>query len=594
MVVSPEHAILKEWLEKGIIKNADAVKAYQAEAARKSDFERSELNKEKTGVQLEGVRGINPVNDKEIPIFISDYVLATYGTGAIMAVPAHDTRDWEFAKKFGLPIIEVVKGSTPSNLDEAAFTDVATGTLVNSGFLDGLSVTDAKKKMIEWLEANGKGRDKVNYKLRDWVFSRQRYWGEPIPMVKCEKCGWQPLPESSLPLTLPDITDFEPGPDGESPLARHTDWVRTTCPCCGGPATRETDTMPQWAGSSWYFLRYMDPHCKDALASKEALEYWSPVDWYNGGMEHTTLHLLYSRFWHKFLYDIGVVPSPEPYQKRTAHGMILGLNPHSFVNLPAEEQEKLLKEYGSQKAAEKALEEKYGEMARHPIVKMSKSLGNVINPDEVVDQYGADTMRLYEMFMGDFEQAAPWQTSAIAGCNRFLDRVWALSDKLVEGEGYRPQLETLLHQTIKKVGADIEGLKMNTAIAQLMTLVNALYDNGGATRAEFETVVQLLNPFAPHMTEELWEKLGHSHDEQLAYYPWPKYEEAKCVESTVEIAVQVNGKVKARLKVAADITSADAIAAAKADPAVAEALSGKTVVKEIYVKGRLVNLAVKG
>ena len=577
MVVSPEHAILKEWLEKGIIKNADAVKAYQAEAARKSDFERSELNKEKTGVQLEGVRGINPVNDKEIPIFISDYVLATYGTGAIMAVPAHDTRDWEFARKFGLPIIEVVKGSTPSNLDEAAFTDVATGTLVNSGFLDGLSVTDAKKKMIEWLEANGKGRDKVNYKLRDWVFSRQRYWGEPIPMVKCEKCGWQPLPESSLPLTLPDITDFEPGPDGESPLARHTDWVKTTCPCCGGPATRETDTMPQWAGSSWYFLRYMDPHCKDALASKEALEYWSPVDWYNGGMEHTTLHLLYSRFWHKFLYDIGVVPSPEPYQKRTAHGMILGLNPHSFVNLPAEEQEKLLKEYGSQKAAEKALEEKYGEMARHPIVKMSKSLGNVINPDEVVDQYGADTMRLYEMFMGDFEQAAPWQTSAIAGCNRFLDRVWALSDKLVEGEGYRPQLETLLHQTIKKVGADIEGLKMNTAIAQLMTLVNALYDNSGATRAEFETVVQLLNPFAPHMTEELWEKLGHSHDEQLAYYPWPKYEEAKCVESTVEIAVQVNGKVKARLKVAADITSEDAIAAAKADPAVAEALSGKTV-----------------
>jgi len=594
MVVSPEHAILKEWLEKGIIKNADAVKAYQAEAARKSDFERSELNKEKTGVQLEGVRGINPVNDKEIPIFISDYVLATYGTGAIMAVPAHDTRDWEFARKFGLPIIEVVKGSTPSNLDEAAFTDVATGTLVNSGFLDGLSVTDAKKKMIEWLEANGKGRDKVNYKLRDWVFSRQRYWGEPIPMVKCEKCGWQPLPESSLPLTLPDITDFEPGPDGESPLARHTDWVKTTCPCCGGPATRETDTMPQWAGSSWYFLRYMDPHCKDALASKEALEYWSPVDWYNGGMEHTTLHLLYSRFWHKFLYDIGVVPTAEPYQKRTAHGMILGLNPHSFVNLPAEEQEKLLKEYGSQKAAEKALEEKYGEMARHPIVKMSKSLGNVINPDEVVDQYGADTMRLYEMFMGDFEQAAPWQTSAIAGCNRFLDRVWALSDKLVEGEGYRPQLETLLHQTIKKVGADIEGLKMNTAIAQLMTLVNALYDNGGATRAEFETVVQLLNPFAPHMTEELWEKLGHSHDEQLAYYPWPKYEEAKCVESTVEIAVQVNGKVKARLKVAADITSEDAIAAAKADPAVAEALSGKTVVKEIYVKGRLVNLAVKG
>ena len=594
MVVSPEHAMVKQWLDNGTIQNAEAVKAYQAEAARKSDFERSELNKEKTGVKLEGVMGINPVNDKEIPIFISDYVLATYGTGAIMAVPAHDTRDWEFAKKFGLPIIEVVKGNTPSNLDEAAFTDVATGTLVNSGFLDGLSVADAKKKMVEWLESSGKGKDKVNYKLRDWVFSRQRYWGEPIPMVKCEKCGWQPLPESSLPLTLPDITDFEPGPDGESPLARHTDWVKTTCPCCGGPATRETDTMPQWAGSSWYFLRYMDPHCKDALASKEALEYWSPVDWYNGGMEHTTLHLLYSRFWHKFLYDIGVVPSPEPYQKRTAHGMILGLNPHSFVNLPAEEQDKLLKEYGSQKAAEKALEEKYGEMARHPIVKMSKSLGNVINPDEVVDTYGADTMRLYEMFMGDFEQAAPWQTSAIAGCNRFLDRVWALSDKLVEGEGYRPQVETLMHQTIKKVGADIEGLKMNTAIAQLMTLVNTLYDNGGATKAEYETVVQLLNPFAPHMTEELWEKLGHSHDEQLAYYPWPQYEEAKCVEAMVEIAVQVNGKVKARLKVAADITSEDAIAAAKAEPAVAEALAGKTIAKEIYVKGRLVNLAVKG
>ena len=594
MVVSPEHAMVKQWLDNGTIRNAEAVKAYQAEAARKSDFERSELNKEKTGVKLEGVMGINPVNDKEIPIFISDYVLATYGTGAIMAVPAHDTRDWEFAKKFGLPILEVVKGNTPSNLDEAAFTDVATGTLVNSGFLDGLSVADAKKKMVEWLESSGKGKDQVNYKLRDWVFSRQRYWGEPIPMVKCEKCGWQPLPESSLPLTLPDITDFEPGPDGESPLARHTDWVRTTCPCCGGPATRETDTMPQWAGSSWYFLRYMDPHCKDALASKEALEYWSPVDWYNGGMEHTTLHLLYSRFWHKFLYDIGVVPSPEPYQKRTAHGMILGLNPHSFVNLPAEEQEKLLKEYGSQKAAEKALEEKYGEMARHPIVKMSKSLGNVINPDEVVDTYGADTMRLYEMFMGDFEQAAPWQTSAIAGCNRFLDRVWALSDKLVEGEGYRPQVETLMHQTIKKVGADIEGLKMNTAIAQLMTLVNTLYDNGGATKAEYETVVQLLNPFAPHMTEELWEKLGHSHDEQLAYYPWPQYEEAKCVEAMVEIAVQVNGKVKARLKVAADIASEDAIAAAKAEPAVAEALAGKTIAKEIYVKGRLVNLAVKG
>ena len=592
MVISPEHPLLKSWQPH--IKNWDAVAAYQEEAARKSDFERGELNKEKTGVRLEGVEAINPVTHKPLPLFVSDYVLMGYGTGVVMGVPGHDQRDWEFAKKFGLPIIEVVKGNTPSDLDKEAFTDVATGTLVNSDFLNGLSVEDAKNKMYAWLEENGKGHKQVNFKLRDWVFSRQRYWGEPIPMVYCDKCGWVPLPESELPLRLPEIKDFEPGENGESPLARHTEWVSTTCPCCGAPAKRETDTMPQWAGSSWYFLRYMDPHCKDALASKEALEYWSPVDWYNGGMEHTTLHLLYSRFWHKFLYDIGAVPSPEPYQKRTAHGMILGLNPHSFVNLPAEEQEKLLKEYGSQKAAEKALEEKYGEMSRHPIVKMSKSLGNVINPDEVVDQYGADTMRLYEMFMGDFEQAAPWQTSAIAGCNRFLDRVWTLSDKLVEGEGYRPQVETLMHQTIKKVGADIETLKMNTAIAQLMTLVNALYDNGGATKAELETVVQLLNPFAPHMTEELWEKLGHSHDEQLAYYPWPKYEEAKCVESTVEIAVQVNGKVKARLKVAADIDAAAAIAAAKADPAVAAALEGKQLVKEIYVKGRLVNLAVKG
>ena len=594
MVLSPENTQLAGWMEQGIIKNAAEVKAYQAEAARKSDFERTEINKDKTGVRLDGVMGINPVNGQEIPIFISDYVLATYGTGAIMAVPAHDTRDWEFAKKFGLPIVEVVKGKTASDLEKEAFTDVATGTLVNSGFLNGLPVRDAQEKMIAWLEENGKGHKKVNYKLRDWVFSRQRYWGEPIPMVKCEKCGWQPLPESSLPLTLPDIVDFEPGPDGESPLARHTDWVKTTCPCCGGPAVRETDTMPQWAGSSWYFLRYMDPHNKDAIASKEALEYWSPVDWYNGGMEHTTLHLLYSRFWHKFLYDIGVVPTAEPYQKRTSHGMILGLNPHNFANLPADEQKKLLEEYGSQKAAEKALEEKYGEMARHPVVKMSKSLGNVVNPDDVVDAYGADTMRLYEMFMGDFEQAAPWQTSAIAGCNRFLDRVWGLSEKLVEGEGYRPAIETLMHQTIKKVGSDIEGLKMNTAIAQLMTLVNALYDNGGATKAEYETLVQLLNPFAPHMTEELWEKLGHPHTEQLAYYPWPSYDEAKCVEATVEIAVQVNGKVKARLTVPAGITAEDAIAAAKAEPAVAAALEGKNLVKEIYVKGRLVNLAAKG
>ena len=552
MVVSPEHDIVKKWMESGVITNTAEVKAYQEEAARKSDFERTELNKEKTGVKLQGVMGVNPVNSKEIPIFISDYVLATYGTGAIMAVPAHDTRDWEFAKKFGLPIIEVVKGKTESDLDKEAFTDVATGTLVNSGFLDGLSVTDAKAKMVTWLEENGKGRDKVNYKLRDWVFSRQRYWGEPIPMIYCEKCGWQPVSEDQLPLQLPDITDYEPGPDGESPLARHTEWVNTTCPCCGGPARRETDTMPQWAGSSWYFLRYMDPHNNDALAGKEALEYWAPVDWYNGGMEHTTLHLLYSRFWHKFLYDIGVVPCPEPYAKRTSHGMILGENNE----------------------------------------KMSKSRGNVVNPDEIVDTYGADTMRLYEMFMGDFQQAAPWKTSSIAGCKRFLERVWGLSENILEGEGYRAELETLFHQTIKKVGEDIENLKQNTAIAQLMTLVNALIASGGVTRDEYSTLLLLLNPFAPHMTEELWQQLGH--ETQIAYSKWPVYDEAKCVEATIDLAVLVNGKVRAHLNVPADIEAADAIAQAKDNASVAAEIAGKTVVKEIYVKGKLVNLAVKG
>ena len=552
MVVSPEHDIVKKWMESGIITNTAEVKAYQEEAARKSDFERTELNKEKTGVKLQGVMGVNPVNSKEIPIFISDYVLATYGTGAIMAVPAHDTRDWEFAKKFGLPIIEVVKGKTESDLDKEAFTDVATGTLVNSGFLDGLSVTDAKAKMVTWLEENGKGRDKVNYKLRDWVFSRQRYWGEPIPMIYCEKCGWQPVSEDQLPLQLPDITDYEPGPDGESPLARHTEWVNTTCPCCGGPARRETDTMPQWAGSSWYFLRYMDPHNNDALAGKEALEYWAPVDWYNGGMEHTTLHLLYSRFWHKFLYDIGVVPCPEPYAKRPSHGMILGENNE----------------------------------------KMSKSRGNVVNPDEIVDTYGADTMRLYEMFMGDFQQAAPWKTSSIAGCKRFLERVWGLSENILEGEGYRAELETLFHQTIKKVGEDIENLKQNTAIAQLMTLVNALIASGGVTRDEYSTLLLLLNPFAPHMTEELWQQLGH--ETQIAYSKWPVYDEAKCVEATIDLAVLVNGKVRAHLNVPADIEAADAIAQAKDNASVAAEIAGKTVVKEIYVKGKLVNLAVKG
>ena len=532
MVVSPEHAYVQKWIDAGLLKNVDEVRAYQAEAARKSDFERTELNKDKTGVRIDGVEAVNPVNGKVVPIFISDYVLATYGTGAIMAVPAHDQRDWEFATKFGLPIVEVVQGETPSDLSQSAFTDVATGTLVNSGFLDGLSVEDAKEKMYAWLEENHKGHKQVNFKLRDWVFSRQRYWGEPIPMVYCEKCGWQPLPESELPLRLPEIKDFEPGPDGESPLARHTEWVNTTCPCCGGPAKRETDTMPQWAGSSWYFLRYCDPHNPDAIASKEALDYWSPVDWYNGGMEHTTLHLLYSRFWHKFLYDIGVVPTREPYKKRTSHGMILGLNPHSFVNLPDEEQKKLLAEYGSEKAARAHLVEEYGEMAEHPIVKMSKSLGNVVNPDDVVDEYGADTLRLYEMFVGDFEKAAPWNTSSIKGCKRFLERIWGLSDKIVAGEGIRPAVEATAHRTIKKVGEDIDALKANTAIAQLMIYVNTLYDNGGATRAEYEVLLQLLNPFAPHMTEELWQQLGH--ETQLAYTPWPQYDEAKCVEQTIE------------------------------------------------------------
>ena len=545
MVISPEHALLKAWLEKGIIKNADAVKAYQAEAARKSDFERSELNKEKTGVQLDGVMGINPVNEKEIPIFISDYVLSTYGNGAIMAVPAHDTRDWEFAKKFGLPIIEVVKGNTPSNLDEAAFTDVATGTLVNSGFLNGLSVVDAKKKMITWLEENGKGRDKVNYKLRDWVFSRQRYWGEPIPMVHCDKCGWQPLPESSLPLTLPDITDFEPGPDGESPLARHKDWVKTTCPCCGGPATRETDTMPQWAGSSWYFLRYMDPHCKDALASKEALKYWLPVDWYNGGMEHVTRHMIYSRFWHKFLYDIGEVPTPEPYAKRTAQGLILGPD---------------------------------GE-------KMSKSRGNVIDPNDVVDVYGADVLRVYVLFMGDYEQAAPWNDSSMKGCKRFLDRVWNLQNMLVRGDEYSDELRTSMHKTIKKVSEDIEKMRFNTAIAAMMSLINEITANGKINDAEMKSLLILLNPFAPHITEEMYNSLGYG---ILNEAQWVTYDEALCVDSTVEIVVQLCGKIKARINVPTAADKDELLKMAK--EAIAQSLEGKTIRKEIVVPGKLVNI----
>ena len=549
MVMAPEHALVKEWLENGTITNADAVRAYQAEAARKSDFERTELAKDKTGVCLEGVKGINPVNDTEIPIFISDYVLATYGTGAIMAVPAHDTRDYDFAKAFGLPIIEVVAGG---DVEKEAFTDCATGVMVNSGFLTGMTVEEAKKAITNWLEENGKGHAKVNFKLRDWVFSRQRYWGEPIPMVWCPHCGWQPLPESELPLRLPEITDFEPGPEGESPLARHQEWVNTTCPGCGGPAKRETDTMPQWAGSSWYFLRYMDPHCDTAPVSKEAVEYWGPVDWYNGGMEHTTLHLLYSRFWHKFLYDIGVVPTSEPYKKRTSHGMILGEN---------------------------------GE-------KMSKSRGNVINPDDVVNEYGADTLRLYEMFIGDFEKAAPWSTQSIKGCKRFLDRVWGLADQIVPGEGYRPELESAIHRTIKKVGEDIEVLKHNTAIAAMMSLVNDFYAAGGVTRDEFATLLTLLNPFAPHITEELWQRCGF--EGQIAHAAWPVYDEAKCVESTVEVLVQLNGKPKARLNLAAGLDAAATLAAVKAAPEVAALLEGKTLVKEIAVPGKLVNLVVKG
>lgn len=547
MVMSPEHPLINKWADK--ITNMDEVTAYKQEAAKKSDFERTELAKDKTGVKISGVTAINPVNGKEVPIFIADYVLISYGTGAIMAVPAHDTRDWEFAKKFGLPIIEVVAGG--EDVQAAPYTECATGKLVNSGFLDGMSVEDAKKAIQEWLTERNLGERKTNYKLRDWVFSRQRYWGEPIPIVHCDKCGYVPVPESELPLVLPNVDSYEPTDNGESPLAKMTDWVNTTCPHCGGPAHRETDTMPQWAGSSWYFLRYCDPHNDKALASPEALKYWTPVDWYNGGMEHTTLHLLYSRFWHKFLYDIGVVPSPEPYAKRTSHGMILGEN---------------------------------GE-------KMSKSRGNVVNPDEIVRDYGADTMRVYEMFIGDFEKAAPWSQSSIKGSKRFLDKVWALSDKLTEGDSYRAELESAFHRTIKKVTEDIEGLKMNTAIAALMSLLNDIQGFGGINEAEFKTYLILLNPFAPHMTEELWQQAGF--EGMLNEAEWPKYDEAKCADSTVEIAVQVNGKIKARINVAADISAPDAIAAAKADGTVTAAIEGKSIIKELYVPKKLVNIVVK-
>ena len=548
MVISPEHPCIEKWNDK--IKNIEDVKAYQAEAAKKSDFERTELVKEKTGVMLDGVKAINPVNGKEIPIFVSDYVLVSYGTGAIMAVPAHDTRDWEFAKKFNLPIIEVVKGG--EDVQKEAFTDCATGVMVNSDFLTGLTVEEAKKKMISWLEENKVGRAKTNYKLRDWVFSRQRYWGEPIPIVHCDKCGYVPIPESELPLRLPMVDSYEPTDTGESPLSKMTDWVETTCPCCGGKAYRETDTMPQWAGSSWYFLRYMDPHNKEALASKEALNYWSPVDWYNGGMEHTTLHLLYSRFWHKFLYDIGVVPTPEPYAKRTSHGMILGEN---------------------------------GE-------KMSKSRGNVVNPDDIVQQYGADTMRLYEMFIGDFEKAAPWNDKGIKGCRRFVERYYNLQEKLIDGDEVRPELECSIHKTIKKVSEDIENIKFNTAIASLMALMNDINAVGSINKKEYAIFSILLNPFAPHVTEEIWSTCNLG-DGMVVDQPWPEYDESKCKVNEIEIAVQVNGKIKTKLMIPAEAEQAEVIALAKADENVKKSVEGMNVIKEIYVKGRLVNIVVK-
>ncbi len=548
MVIAPEHPFIEKFASS--IENIDDVNAYKAEAARKSDFERTELadKKEKTGVELKGIRAINPVNGKEIPIFVSDYVLITYGTGAIMAVPAHDTRDWDFAKKFGLPIIEVVAGG---DVENEAFTDVATGKLVNSEFLNGLEVADAKAKITEWLAENGKGEKKVNFKLRDWVFSRQRYWGEPIPLINCEKCGWVNVPENELPLTLPEVATYEPGADGESPLAALTDWISCTCPKCGGKAERETDTMPQWAGSSWYFLRYCDPCNTEALASKEALDYWMPVDWYNGGMEHTTLHLLYSRFWAKFLYDIGVLSCPEPYAKRTSHGMILGEN---------------------------------GE-------KMSKSRGNVVNPDDIINEYGADTMRLYEMFIGDFEKAAPWSSQSIKGCKRFLDRFAGLSE-IASGNGVTEKLEGPFHKTIKKVTEDIDGLKMNTAIAAMMSLINEIYDNGSLTMDELDTFTRLVCPFAPHLAEEMWHEVcGHNDLASLA--KWPEYDEAKTVDASVEVAVQICGKFKGTITLAAGLDRDAALAAVKAEEKFAKQIEGKTIVKEIVVPDKLVNIVVR-
>ena len=545
MVIAPEHEYIEKWKDK--LTNYDEVVRYRETAALKSDFERTELAKDKTGVRLDGVNAINPVTGKEIPIFVSDYVLAGYGTGAIMAVPAHDDRDWDFAKKFGLPIVEVVAGGDVQN---AAFTDVETGKLVNSGFLNGLEVEDAKKKMIEYLEERGIGKSKVNFKLRDWVFSRQRYWGEPIPLVHCEKCGWVPIPEEELPLRLPDVESYEPTDTGDSPLSAMTDWVHCKCPVCGGDAERETDTMPQWAGSSWYFLRYCDPHNDKALASREALEYWMPVDWYNGGMEHTTLHLLYSRFWAKFLYDIDVCPVSEPYKKRTSHGMILGEN---------------------------------GE-------KMSKSRGNVVNPDDIVRDYGADTMRLYEMFIGDFEKAAPWNPQSIKGCKRFLERFYALTE-IVSGTGVTPALESGLHKLIKKVSADIDEMKFNTAIAAMMSFLNDVYSAGSITKDELSVFAKLLSPFAPHVAEEVWETIGNKGFVSIS--EWPSYDESKTIDDTVEIAVQINGKVRSTVTVSKNAGKDDMLAVAKADPKIAEAIKDKTIVKEITVPGKIINIVVK-
>ena len=546
MVISPEHPILKELEDK--IENLDEVQEYQKQASLKSAFERSELNKEKTGVEIKGITAINPLTNKEIPIWISDYVLITYGTGAIMAVPAHDTRDYEFAKKFNLPIVQVVDGENV-DLSKEAFTDVATGKLINSDFLNGLEVAEAKKAVIKYLEDNHIGTKKVNYKLRDWVFSRQRYWGEPIPMVYCEDCGWVPLDEKDLPLRLPEVEEFTPGENGESPLAKQTDWINTTCPNCGKPAKRETDTMPQWAGSSWYFLRYMDPHNDKELASKEALEYWSPVDWYNGGMEHTTLHLLYSRFWHKFLYDIGVVPTKEPYQKRTSHGMILGTN---------------------------------GE-------KMSKSKGNVINPDDIVNEFGADTFRVYEMFMGPFDQVAAWSMESIRGCGKFLDRVWNMQNMLVDGDSYSPEAEKIMHKAIKKVSQDIEDMKFNTSVSTFMTMVNEFYKIGKINKAEFKTFLTLLNPFAPHITEELNKIAGFEAD--ISTYSWPEYDEEKTVDNEITLPIQFNGKLKATITISVD--EDESSVKEKVHNAIDSKLDGKTIVKEIYVKNKIYNVVVK-